>query len=710
MTATIRIPVKYFIIVPICLLVAVCNFFVAKTLTDSFAESKLEIFTEKNITNLRTILPTLALSIWEFNVDRVASTLTGIDDGQTFIFASVWADNLEFSFRGDRDIYGTTAQAFADADVMEVGDGQYLVKDDRLVIRFPIVLQESNYDVGYILAAFHLSTLAGENRKITDQVNSIAAIATIVVLFGIIAFSWFANLWLRWIGDSITDIAWGELQNHTELRSPVAEFQDIDLALHKLRANAMQLIELRSKARSDEKIRHMAMHDALTNLANRRYLDEHKHSLGDYWQQHREVGEWLEVLHIDLDGFKEVNDTCGHAAGDQILQIASERLQRHVAEAGKIFRVGGDEFVLIRQQRNVSEDMTSVAHEFATGLIKTLGEPYIVDDRHHCISASVGLVITDVAHLDIDTLLFEADIAMYLAKAEGRNRVVEFTEDRRAIYNRKRRLAHDLDNALEAGQIEPYYQPKVSSKDYKLCGAEALVRWNHPELGVLTPDKFLTLVEERELLLEVDRLVFKKVCVDLQTCESAGYHMPTVSINLSSSRLNDRRLLDDLRDANLAPGSIAFELLETVYFDEVSDDVLECLDMIRQSGVQIELDDFGSGHASMISLLNISPDRLKIDRRFVREMLENAQSENMISKIVEIGKSLNIPSTAEGVESEEEAQRLAELGCDVLQGYYFGKPCEYKHFFQSYICVANASIDKSFVDSGSDSWRWSNAS
>ena len=645
--------------------------------------------------------------MWEFNVDRVSSTLTGIDDQQSFLFASVWADKMEFSFLGDRTAYEQSAASLADSEVTPVGAGSYLIKDDTLSLHFPIKLEGNDYDVGYIVAGFKLDSLVGQHRETTNRVNTIAAFATGVVLLGIVVYSWIVNRWLAKVAVSITNIAKGELEVHEKLHSPVAEFQDIDLALSQLREDAVQLIELRSKARSEEKIRHMAMHDALTNLANRRYLDEYKLDLFNTWRDPGNETEWLEVLHIDLDGFKRINDSFGHAAGDRILQIASNRLQKHVLDTGLIFRVGGDEFVVIRRHSLFAKDKADIAYAFSAGLTETLRRPYFIEEQQHSISASVGLVIFDGDELDMDTLLSEADIAMYLAKSAGKSRFVDFTKDQRLIHARKKQLADDLDIALESGQIQPYYQPKVNSNDHSLCGAEALIRWNHPELGVLGPDQFLNIVQERGLLVETDRLVFKLVCADIKRCLQSGHRMPTVSVNLSSSRLSDSNLLQDIYDAELDASAISFELLETVYFDEVSDEVLECLKNIRELGVQIELDDFGSGHASMISLLNIFPDRLKIDRHFVHEMLANAQSEKIIGKIVEIGKSLDIPSTAEGVETEQEAKRLSELGCDVLQGYLFGKPCDYETFFKEYIYENNMDSASVTCFSANDDQFWS---
>lgn len=703
-----RFPVKYFIIVPICLLVAICNFFVAKTLNDSIADSKLEIFTEKNITNIRAIIPTLALSIWEFNVDRVASTLSGIDDGKTFLFAAVVADELEFSFRGDRKAYEQSLNALEQHEPTINQSGIHLISNKVLTLRFPIVQMENNYEVGHIVVAFQLTALAGQHRDTTNRVNTIAALGTGIVLLGIVIYSWFANRWLTGVANSITKIAKRQLQGQTFLLSPIAEFQDIQLALRQLREDAGQLIELKSKARSDEKIRHMAMHDALTNLPNRRFLDEYKLEISTSWRTVDGVTDWLEVLHIDLDGFKRINDSFGHAAGDSILQIAAGRMQDYAKDSGRIFRVGGDEFIIIRWHESDSPGKAEIANSFADGVTVALGKPYVIDDQHHSVSASVGLVIFDESSLDIDSLLAEADAAMYLAKSAGKSCYIEFTQDHRVLHLTQKKLADDLEVAIRTGQIQPYYQPKVNSVGYTLCGAEALVRWNHPELGILKPDKFLSLFQERGQLSDIDRLVFHQVCRDIKKTRDAGYKMPTVSVNLSSGRLKDKRLLDDLIAANLEPGSISFELLETVYFDDLSNDVLECLQKIREAGVSIELDDFGSGHASMISLMHISPDRLKIDRHFVSEMLENEQSEKMIAMIVEIGKSLNISATAEGVDSEQEARRLTELGCDVLQGYLFGKPTDYDSFFKEYIYEHHTSKVGDSAAAANDDSLWSN--
>lgn len=701
-----RISVRYLIIAPICLLVAACNYFVTNALAGYIADSQSAMFTDKNVTNIKTIIPTLALSLWEFNDDRVASILTGIDDGDTFLFASVLADGLEFSFRGNRIAYERSVAALKVAPEENIGQSGYLIHEDVLIVFFPIAVEKNNYTLGQIVAGFELSNFLSEQKSIIYRVNSIAAFATGIVLLGIVVFSWFANHWLSKVASSITDIANGQLKNHNPLNSPITEFHDIDLALDQLIINAVQLIEFETKAKSDEKIRHMAMHDALTGLANRRYLDEFKTALTKTWRPQLLRGNWLEVLHIDLDDFKHVNDNFGHAAGDRVLQIASKRLQKHTASLGRVFRVGGDEFVIVRLHKRATAEKNNTAYPFVQRITEALREPYLVDGHTHTISASVGLVIFDGKELDFDTLLTEADIAMYQAKAAGKNYFVDFSPELRRRHSENNRLSSELKSALATGQIQAYYQPKVCSGDYSLCGAEALARWVHPQLGVLAPDKFLTVAKNLGLLAELDRVVFRKVCKDLECCRAKGYQMPMVSLNVSSDRLTDPHLLDELRNANLEADTVSFELQESTYYDEGSDDAYKRIESIRELGIKIELDDFGSGRASMIGLLKIAPDRLKIDRCFAKNMLISESSENMISKIIGIGNSLNIPSTAEGIENEQQALRLANLGCDNLQGFFFGKPCDYLNFVKEYVVYANTNTGKVPLHSADDDWLW----
>jgi len=680
----LRLSVKHLIIAPILVLVGCSYFVVSKVLVDFIKESHVESFTESNLAYVGALIPTIAHSIWEFDTDEAEHTLHGMDNKSTFLFAAVYTDGVIFAANGEAPSWESTVHVFDDGSSVKMGDGRYRFVDDMLVVTYPVILVSQEQELGELMAAFSLNQLVADGRRIEQTVRSIAAGGAFVVFVGLFGVAWFANRWLGRIAIGITNIANGELSETVDLSSPIIELQDINDALWQLRKDARRLIELRSQSRAAEQIRHMALHDALTGLGNRRYLDEF---MIEFEGAHSEDEHdfLLELLHIDLDGFKEVNDRAGHAVGDDVLKIVGVRLRELAAETAQVFRVGGDEFVIIRQQDAVPPSDNGHPTALAAAVIQSLAEPYLVNGGTFTVGASVGIVTTPVKGIDFEAALIDADIAMYAAKAAGKNGYVEFTPEIGNAAAKKINLALELKAALSNGEFKCYYQPKVSRDGFVLCGAEALVRWYHPELGILAPDAFLPLADERGMGDEIDREVFQQVCRDIKSWQAQGFDVPRISINLSAKRMSDPDLIEELTSATIDPNLLSFELLETSYLDDVSDEILGRLDELRHLGVLIEIDDFGSGYASMLSLLEIGPDILKIDRKFVQTMGDTEHSAHLIAQIIKIGNGLNIKSTAEGVETLEQATVLVDMGCDVLQGYYFGRPCPPETFAAEYL-------------------------
>lgn len=506
------------------------------------------------------------------------------------------------------------------------------------------------------------------------------------MLIGISAFAFLSTRWLNRVANEIAQVADGELSSSTDMSGPIREFNKIDQALRQLRLDALQLIDLKSKSRAAEQIEYMAMDDALTDLANRRYLEKYKEAITNQWENSL-AKEWLEIFHIDLDRFKEINDTDGHETGDRILCSVASRLKSMIPESGSIFRVGGDEFVVIVEHEGLGllEENELVPSDMGDTIVDGLARAYTHMGKSYCIGASVGVVTVMKSMANIEEALGNADIAMYAAKARGKNCKMHFTSELRANILEKKTLAEELETALCNGEITPYYQPQVNSRTFEVSGAEALVRWQHPTRGILTPSHFIEIAQERGLLSRIDQFVFKQVCQQIRTWQRHGYRVPRLSINISVSRLSDPSFLEDIRNANIEPGSIAFELIETVCFDDVSETVLRTLDLVRELGISFELDDFGTGYASIVSLLKIAPNKLKIDRTFIREVSSNDNQMKLVSHIVEIGVSLGISVTAEGIEDIQQAEILRDLGCDTLQGWYFGRPTHADQFCKEHL-------------------------
>ena len=421
------------------------------------------------------------------------------------------------------------------------------------------------------------------------------------------------------------------------------------------------------------RIEHNALHDPLTSLGNRRKLDDELTAIAALSEtQDVRVG----ILHIDLDRFKQINDTLGHAAGDALLVHASQVLRSSVRKGDLVARIGGDEFVV------VVADTTDEAYLGALSRrIITLMQQPIEYEGHLCrFGVSIGIALAEGRSIDTGKLFVNADIALYRAKALGRNRHEFFTEVLQAEIIANKRVADDILAGIENNEFVPYYQPQIDAGTLKLAGAEALIRWNHPREGLLTPDRFLKIAEDLNVMAVLDRIVLEKALLDCARWAAQGLIMPKISVNVSARRLRDESLIDSLTGLSIQPGQIAFELVESIFLDESDDVVLSNLERIKALGIDIEIDDFGTGHTSIVSLLKLKPKRLKIDRQLVAPILYSHNEQALVRSIIEIGRSLGIEIVAEGVETMEHAEMLGLLGCDLLQGYAFAKPLSREAF------------------------------
>lgn len=440
-----------------------------------------------------------------------------------------------------------------------------------------------------------------------------------------------------------------------------------DVLLNKDLVRAKQLSESKNAEleSAKERIEHIALHDSLTGLPNRRYLDQ---VLEDYAANARRTGGYAALLHIDLDRFKHINDTLGHAAGDAMLVHASTVLRSKVDGEGFVARIGGDEFIVLCVVHDDIEQLALLADR----VICQMREP-VYYQGHRCrFGVSVGIAVDNGKDVEAKHLLVNADIALYRAKSRGRNRYEFFTEAMQSEIVETKRIADEILGGLERNEFIPFYQPQFDAKTLEIVGVEALARWRHPEKGILAPDVFLRIAEELNVVSIIDRNILEQSLLDLEGWSAANLHIPRVSVNVSARRLQDEELIKSLRELNIKKGTVAFELVESIFLDENDDFVTWNLEQIKELGIDIEIDDFGTGYASIVSLLKLQPRRLKIDRQLVIPIVKSPQRRQVVSSIIEIGKSLGIEVVAEGVETMEHAQTLKSLGCDILQGYAFG--------------------------------------
>jgi len=415
------------------------------------------------------------------------------------------------------------------------------------------------------------------------------------------------------------------------------------------------------------RIEHNALHDPLTGLGNRRMLDD---ELTEIAELSTLVDARVAILHIDLDRFKQINDTLGHAAGDALLVHASKVLHASTRKGDIVARIGGDEFVVVVTNTTDEAYLSTLARR-----IITLMQQPVEYEGHLCrFGVSIGIALAEGRAIDTAKLLVNADIALYRAKALGRNRHEFFTEALQAEIISNKRIADDILAGIENNEFVPYYQPQIDAGTLKLAGAEALIRWNHPRDGLLAPDRFLKIAEDLNVMATLDRIVLEKALLDCARWAAKGLVMPKISVNVSARRLRDESLVESLTGLSILPGQISFELVESIFLDESDDVVLDNLERIKALGIDIEIDDFGTGHTSIVSLLKLKPKRLKIDRQLVAPILSSRNEQALVRSIIEIGRSLGIEIVAEGVETMAHAEMLGLLGCDLLQGYAFARP------------------------------------
>ena len=421
-----------------------------------------------------------------------------------------------------------------------------------------------------------------------------------------------------------------------------------------------------------------ALHDALTELPNRRYLEK---VFADLALQASARECQIALLHIDLDFFKDVNDRCGHAIGDATLKRTAAILENLRHKDEMVARIGGDEFIAVLFD---TEDAKR-AHQFCSELFDALGQSTQIGCCKVALAASVGVALNQGQNREIWSLLSDADLALYEAKNTGRNKLQIFDEDLRARSAFARDTKEELRDALSRNeQIIPFFQPQFCAKTMDLVGFEVLARWDHPSRGILTPDKFFDYAAELNCMAEIDRQILARTVECAEQWAKAGFDPHRLSLNVSSDRLVDPDLIASVEELGDRAPFLSFELLESTFLDDTDDEVRAVLDRLRALNVEVEIDDFGSGYASILSLVNVRPARLKIDASLTRNAETDQTMHSLIASIVGIARALKIEVVAEGVENADQCDTLIDIGCDILQGYWLGRPIHADGALQNY--------------------------
>jgi diguanylate cyclase (GGDEF)-like protein/PAS domain S-box-containing protein len=425
--------------------------------------------------------------------------------------------------------------------------------------------------------------------------------------------------------------------------------------------------DVTEREQAAERIAFAAHHDVLTGLANRAGL---KATIGRLVDTAIADGQQFSVLLLDLDRFKAVNDTFGHAVGDKLLQQVADRMRANVRDQDVVARLGGDEFALYFA---AAQDHTDASVVIATRLLAALSAPYTIDGCQVSVGASIGIAIAPEHGTDLDTLMRNADSALYEVKAAGRNAFRIFDDQLAREARDRRELEADLRDALQHDQLELFYQPIVSVTDRRIVGMEALLRWNHPRRGLVPPDLFIPIAEQTGQIASIGAWIIRTACRDA----AAWPDDVRVAVNVSPAQLGQLDFVDTvtraLLQARLDPDRLELEVTETVLLGN-DDAVLGDLHQLRSLGVRIALDDFGTGYSSL-SYLRLFPfDKIKIDRSFVREIEDSPHCSAIVVAVAGLARSLGLTTTAEGVETEEQFALLAAAGCTTVQGYLFGQP------------------------------------
>lgn len=427
---------------------------------------------------------------------------------------------------------------------------------------------------------------------------------------------------------------------------------------------------VKERKQYEEKIWRQANFDTLTGLSNRSlFLDRLERALA-YARRHDYK---LALLFIDLDGFKDVNDTLGHAHGDLLLQEAAKRLQACVREMDTVSRLGGDEFTVILPELAESISAATVAGTILTSLAR----PYVIKGHETQLTASIGITVFPQDGNDPGMLLQNADTAMYRAKAEGRNTFRYFTWEMNKEAGGRVAMEASLRRALRNDEFELHYQPILNAEDGSLIGAEALIRWISPENGLVGPNEFIPLAEKSGLIIPIGEWVMRQAASDLAQWDALGLKIEHLSVNVSMLQFQamgfTKKMLEFLASQPHLQSRLLFEITESVYMDESRDPGAR-LDTLRKQGVGIAIDDFGTGYSSLGYLKRFPVDKIKIDRSFVRDVITDPDDASLCEAIIAMAHHLKLRVVAEGVETEQQLQFLQERGCDFAQGFLFSKP------------------------------------
>lgn len=441
-------------------------------------------------------------------------------------------------------------------------------------------------------------------------------------------------------------------------------------------------IDITVRKKFEDRLKHHAYYDFMTDLPNRLLFHETLQAAMVEAKRHRQM---VALLFIDLDHFNEINDSLGHAEGDRLLQHFARRLQRSMREGEMVFRWGGDEFIALLPAQNHVQEVAQRVRQ----LIRQWAKPFSPFGKKITLTASVGISLYPLDGENVSALLKKADFALFKAKQKRQNAYTfHFYEERLNTHFAERlELEQQLREAIGKNQLILYYQPQMDLQSSKLVGMEALVRWRHPERGLLGPDAFISVAEDSDLILQLGEWVLFTACEHRRKWEEQTGLPLRMAVNLSLRQFRDedlvRRIRQAVNGAGIQGGDLELELTESAVMDD-AEKTVEILGELKSSGVRLSIDDFGTGYSSLSYLGQFPVDTLKIDRSFIRDLTKNTVNQTIVGTIVNLAHSLKKDVVAEGVETKEQLQVLKQMRCEMGQGYLFGKPAPLEHWIRGY--------------------------
>ena len=421
---------------------------------------------------------------------------------------------------------------------------------------------------------------------------------------------------------------------------------------------------------NEAKIQHLATHDLLTSLPNRAMLST---TLKNAIQDAKRLGNKIAILFLDLDNFKTINDTKGHNEGDKILISATSRLQAALRENDKVFRFGGDEFIIISKLIKDTKDIANIAEKISTSIKK----PFKTKKSTYNISCSIGIsVYPDDGHSSTE-LIKKADMAMYEAKNNGKSKYNFYSKDIGLKVEKETQIESLLQKAIETNQFEVYYQPKISLYSDKIVGMEALMRWNNPQMGMVSPNIFIPVAEKTGLIAPLGKWILQTACKQIKIWQDMNLYQGNISVNISGVQLNSQNIFKTIQDTllknNLDAKYLNLELTESTLMNN-KNNWKNFFDQCKKLGLTISIDDFGTGYSSLAYLTKLPIDELKIDKSFIDDIPYKPDVCTIVKAIIALSKNLGFKTVAEGVETKEQNDYLKDNGCDIIQGYFYSKP------------------------------------